>query len=62
VASRLRLTLGIDSDEQFEWEDSRAAFNGWRFAVESLGVLVSQMTTVDRDEARGFSIDKFCCD
>jgi Zn-dependent peptidase ImmA (M78 family)/DNA-binding XRE family transcriptional regulator len=56
VASRLRLTLGIDSDEQFEWGDSRAAFNGWRFAVESLGVLVSQMTTVDRDEARGFSI------
>jgi len=56
VAARVQGAIGIDVNQQFEWPDSRSAFNAWRFAVEALGVLVAQMTSVDRDEARGFSI------
>jgi Zn-dependent peptidase ImmA (M78 family)/DNA-binding XRE family transcriptional regulator len=56
VAARLRRAIGIGADEQAAWDDDRAGFNAWRFAIERIGALVLQMTTVDRDEARGFSI------
>lgn len=56
VAARVRAALGIAVEEQVEWANARAGFNAWRFAIEMVGVLVYQMTTVDRDEARGFSI------
>jgi Zn-dependent peptidase ImmA (M78 family)/DNA-binding XRE family transcriptional regulator len=56
VAARVRRAIGVDLDEQAAWNDDRSGFNAWRFAIERIGVLVLQMTTVDRDEARGFSI------
>jgi len=56
VAARLRTALGVTGPEQKAWPNTRAAFNSWRDAVEALGVLVLQMTSVDPNEARGFSI------
>jgi Zn-dependent peptidase ImmA (M78 family)/transcriptional regulator with XRE-family HTH domain len=55
-AEGVRFALGVGVDQQFEWHHARAGFNAWREAVETLGVLALQMTTVDREEARGFSI------
>jgi Zn-dependent peptidase ImmA (M78 family)/transcriptional regulator with XRE-family HTH domain len=56
VARRLRLALGISTGTQFSWDGDYAGFNAWRFAIEKLGALVIQMTTVETREARGFSI------
>jgi Zn-dependent peptidase ImmA (M78 family)/DNA-binding XRE family transcriptional regulator len=56
VATRIRRALGVTTEEQADWHDGRIGFNAWRFAAERLGVLVTQMTTVARHEARGFSI------
>lgn len=56
TAKRIRQALGVTIDEQMAWRDSRTAFNAWRAAIENLGVLAVQMTEVDADEARGFSI------
>lgn len=58
VARRIRRTLGVDYDDQEAWQDSREGFNAWRAAIESQGVLVSQMVGVEQGQARGFSIDE----
>lgn len=55
-AARTRTELGITTEEQFSWKDDYAALGAWRSAIERLGVLVFQVSGVDVEEMRGFSI------
>lgn len=56
VAASLRKELGVSLDEQMGWVGSYDALNGWRSRIEDLGVMVLQMSGVEVEEARGFSI------
>jgi len=61
VASRLLRRLDVSLERRRAWRDSGEAFNGWRAALETCGVLVFQTGgarpyVVDPKEARGFSI------
>jgi Zn-dependent peptidase ImmA (M78 family) len=55
VAEPARTALGISLEEQARWKDDYDALNGWRSAVERLGVLVFQVSGVPVQESRGFS-------
>ena len=55
IGERIRHTLGITHDLQRTWRDPRVGFNTWRERIEALGVLVFQMTSVERDEVSGFA-------
>lgn len=59
LAASLRERLGVSIATQRGWETVYQAFNGWRDAVESQGVLVFQIRDVDVSEVRGFSIAEF---
>lgn len=48
------LSVGVDA--QREWRDTYEALRTWREALEVVGVLSFQLTTVDIAEARGFAI------
>lgn len=58
VGARLREHLGITAKDQAGWRDrdGRVAFNGWRFRIEDLGVLIFQAIDIDTEEACGFAI------
>jgi Zn-dependent peptidase ImmA (M78 family)/DNA-binding XRE family transcriptional regulator len=58
VGERIRTALGVTTDLQLRWRDNdgRAAFNAWRYRIESLGVLIFQTTRFPSDEASGFTI------
>ena len=56
IGHRLRWLLGITYERQIKWGDPYAAFNAWREAFETLGVLVFQARGIDVTEMRGFSI------
>ncbi len=58
VGAVFREFIGIRDDEQVGWTPGYAAFNGWRAALESAGVLVFQATHVTVSEVRGFSISE----
>ena len=55
VAAALREWLGISMADQFAWAQLYDALNGWKAAVERVGVLVFQVTGVKTSEARGYS-------
>lgn len=59
VGTRLRDYLRMGLAAQFGWHDARVAFNGWRHAAESNGILVFQAADVEVDDMRGFSIARF---
>jgi len=58
VGARIRTTLGVTKDLQWQWRDNdgRTGFNAWRGQIENLGVLVFQTTRFPSDEASGFAI------
>ncbi len=56
VGKDIRSLLSIESTQQIKWKDDNQAFNGWRKAIESLGVLVFQAEGIDVSEMRGFAI------
>jgi len=56
VADRLRSAIKITVQAQASWRLDNEAFRGWRTTVERAGILTLQATTLDLDEARGFSI------
>jgi Zn-dependent peptidase ImmA (M78 family)/DNA-binding XRE family transcriptional regulator len=56
VAARVRDTLGITWATQVAWPSAYAALNGWRSAVERVGILVFQVGDVPLTEMRGTSI------
>jgi len=56
VAARAREAIGISIDEQVGWNDKYLALRKWRQALESLGILVFQVSRIKPTEMRGFSI------
>jgi len=58
VGRWLREYLQVDFGTQKGWKSKREAFNEWRRAAESHGILVFQAASVGTDEMRGFSIAK----
>ena len=58
VATIIRDLLGIPYEDQTAWNSDYDAFNQWRNAFETVGILVFQATEVDVTEMRGFSISE----
>lgn len=56
VAQIIRSELGISIEVQKKFRESRVAFNAWRDAVASAGVLVIQSTKVALSDMRGYSV------
>ncbi len=56
VAARIRGALGLGLEQQHEWQNAYQAMDGWRSAIEKLGVICLQFSGVSVREARGFSI------
>jgi Zn-dependent peptidase ImmA (M78 family) len=48
--------LGVDLATQARWTAAYDALNAWRARIEAAGVLVFQMSRVDLEEVRGFSL------
>jgi Zn-dependent peptidase ImmA (M78 family) len=58
VGTRIRTLLNVSWQKQLNWSSASAALNGWRSAIEALGVLVFQTGDVSLDEMRGTSIPR----
>lgn len=56
VGERVRQLLGISWEDQLEFSSAYEALNGWREAIERLGVLVFQTGGVQLEEMRGISV------
>ena len=56
VAAKARGLLGVSYDMQVAFRTDYDALNGWRSAVEDMGVLVFQARNVELAEMRGFSL------
>jgi Zn-dependent peptidase ImmA (M78 family)/transcriptional regulator with XRE-family HTH domain len=55
LAATARVALAVTLAEQAGWSEQYEPLNGWKNAVERLGVLVFHFTDVGVDEVRGFS-------
>jgi Zn-dependent peptidase ImmA (M78 family) len=55
LAATARTALAVSLEEQAGWSELYAPLNGWKNAVERLGILVFHFTDVGVDEVRGFS-------
>jgi Zn-dependent peptidase ImmA (M78 family)/DNA-binding XRE family transcriptional regulator len=55
LAHRIRRRLGVTLERQLEWKNETEALNEWKKAVESLGVLVLELT-FPIVEGRAFSL------
>lgn len=58
IAGQIRQMLGLTYGEQRKWKSGYDARNWWRSALEQIGVLVFQVSDVEVDEMRGFSISE----
>jgi Zn-dependent peptidase ImmA (M78 family) len=56
LAASVRKLLGVSLEMQRKWTGAYDGLNGWKAAVESVGVLVFQATGVEVTEMRGFSL------
>ena len=56
AASWIRELLAITLEVQRKWKDQYQAFNGWRKAIENIGVLVFLLQGISIGEMRGFAI------
>ena len=56
LAHEGRARLGVTLAAQLAWHSEYDAFNGWRRAIEKLGVMIFQASNVDVEEMRGFSL------
>lgn len=56
VGLQARQLLQISTQEQASWSDEYEALSRWKSALEELGLLVFQVSGVDVEEMRGFSI------
>ena len=58
-ADRVREFLGVPDEVQVrQWRRANDAFNGWREALERVGVLVFQVSRIPISEMRAISIDE----
>lgn len=58
IGLEIRNLLGISYGKQKEWQDPRISFNQLREALESIGVLVFQTTSIPVSEVRGYSLNE----
>jgi len=56
AAGTIRAALGVRTEVQSQWRVDNEAFREWRALLERAGILTFQATTLELDEARGFSI------
>lgn len=56
VATLLRKAIGVTLESQSSWHVGTEAFREWRVLLENSGLLTLQATSLQLDEARGFSI------
>lgn len=56
VAQQVRTLINVDITHQKTWRDARTAYRAWRNGIESLGVLVFQVVSVDLRQMLGFSL------
>lgn len=54
-AQEERQSIGLSSEEQFNWKNKYEALNAWRDAIESKGILVFQFK-FPLEDARGFCL------
>lgn len=59
AAAFLLKRLSITMHDRTKWSSAYEALNGWRTAVESLGVLVVQFSGISMSEMRGCSLATF---
>jgi len=55
LAGLIREELGVSLEEQFSWKNDSEAMDRWKKSVESLGILVFQMS-MPLEDARAFSL------
>jgi len=56
VSNQIRNDLGIELAVQQTWRDPRLGFKHWREALEEIGILVFQSSSIDIADMRGYSI------
>lgn len=56
AASAIAERLGVTMQVRSSWSNHYQALNGWRTAIESLGVIVVQLSRIPLDEMRGCSL------
>lgn len=56
VGNRIRDILDVSLAEQAKWRESRNGYNAWRNRIETAGVLIFQIATVDKAQMLGFSL------
>ena len=56
VANGILKSLKINHKMRKKWKNDYDAFNGWKSAIEKLGVLIFQASNIKIEEMRGFSI------
>lgn len=58
VGKKIRELLGINLRDRKNWKTKYDAFNAWKEKIEDLGILIFQISKIDVDEMRGYSISK----
>jgi len=56
VGARLRVRIGITTEQQRSWRDAWQAWREWRTAIEGIGVLVFMFPKVPLEQARGIAL------
>lgn len=58
VSERIREFLNINMKVRNEWKNKYEAFNYWKTQIERLGILIFQLSNIEVEEMRGFSISE----
>ncbi|MBD3212674.1 MAG: ImmA/IrrE family metallo-endopeptidase [Candidatus Lokiarchaeota archaeon] len=56
VAKKILQFVDLDIADRKKWNNKYDAFNNWKKSFEDIGVLIFQISDIDTDEMRGFSI------
>ena len=56
LANEIREFLGVNMNDQIDWQPGYKSFSNWRAALENAGILVFQAADIQVSETRGFSI------
>jgi len=56
VANKILKLLEINQNFRKKWKNDYDSFNGWKSAIENLGILIFQVSNIKIEEMRGFSI------
>jgi len=58
VGKKILNLLDLNFAHRKDWNTKYDAFNGWKERIEGIGVLIFQISRIDTEEMRGFSIPK----